>query len=205
MRLLEEYMSKSLFDRVSFLYDFMEKCLLKDFQGSIDIMENAFLVNRNDLIADMGGGTGLISQWLHNKCDRIVVVDTSRSMLRKVKEKELRLIQADASSIPFRDNMFDTVILVNTLHHINKSLHQLVINECYRILQNQGKIFIIEVCYADTLATKTFVTIERLAVGQTFFISPDGLINFLQNAGFHQVSALFPKANNCKYIASGLK
>jgi len=198
-------MSKSLFDRVSFLYNFIEKYLLKDFQGSIDIMETAFVVNRDGLIADMGGGTGLISQWLHHKCDHIIVVDTSRNMLQKVKEKELRLIQADASSIPFQDNKFNTVILVNTLHHINKSLHQLVINECYRILQNQGKIFIIEVCYSDTLATKTFITIEQLAVGQTFFISPDNIINFLQNAGFHQVSASFPKASNCKYIASGLK
>ncbi|MCM8787046.1 MAG: methyltransferase domain-containing protein [Candidatus Omnitrophica bacterium] len=71
--------------------------------------------NKNGKILEIGCGEGLFLKKFKNDFNRIVGIDISFEQLKKAKEshKELRLIRADASDVPFKDSVFDIVICIN--------------------------------------------------------------------------------------------
>ncbi len=64
--------------------------------------------------------------------------------LALAKEKNLidkfEFVLADVSSLPFEDDMFDTIIMNDAMEHISEPLEAL--NECYRVLKSDGKLYI---------------------------------------------------------------
>ena len=69
-------MTNLSFDRVSFFYDFIERYLLKDYQGSMDLVHSLLSLSKNYRYIDVGGGTGFFSTEIIVKVSEVVVVDT---------------------------------------------------------------------------------------------------------------------------------
>lgn len=76
-------------------------------------------------------------------------MDFSQGMLRQAlrysakHERYVNLLAADASSLPFRDNTFDTAISVATYHHISgEKEREAALGELRRVLKPGGEAFL---------------------------------------------------------------
>ena len=72
-------------------------------------------------------------------------IDFSKEMLRYAEEfsrknkVNLKLKQARAENLPFKDNYFDYVLSIAVLHHLNKEEQGKAVREMFRVLKKEGK------------------------------------------------------------------
>ena len=198
-------MTNLSFDRVSFFYDFIERYILKDYQGSMDLINRHLSLNKNYWVIDVGGGTGFFSQAIIEKVSEAVVVDPSNKMLLKIKNPNISVIQGDGSFLSVKDETFDLAVLVNVLHHIHRNKQKEVLAEVFRTLKKNGRLFIIEVFFPKTFFNRLFCMLENLAVGKTYHLSADKLESYLKDVGFTRVAMTYPKEHSWKYVALGTK
>ena len=120
-------------------------------------------------LLDVGGGTGRISQTLRNYCNQIVVVDESVKMLFQASKKNgLDLACARSEKLPFRDNSFDRVLMVDALHHVMDQRHTIL--ELWRIVK-PGGIIIIEEPEIQTFGVKLIAFAEKIALMRSHFLT----------------------------------
>ncbi len=193
------------FDRISFCYDFIEKYILKDYQGSVDLMNKYLSLNKKYCVIDIGGGTGFFSKEIIEKINRVVVVDPSYKMLKKNKNPKSSMVQGDGCFLSVKDESFDLAIIVNVLHHIHKKDQKKVLAETFRVLKKKGNVFIIEVFFPMTFWNKLFSTIENIAVGKTYHLSAETLESHIKNVGFKEITMRYPKEHSWKYVAVAIK
>jgi len=104
-------------------------------------------------VLDMCTGTAsnslLIAKYRSNA--KIISIDISTDMLKIAKEKiqksrlsNIKIMQADASSTPFKDNSFDIVVLALVLHEIDTELAGKILREAYRVLKKKGHLLVLE-------------------------------------------------------------
>jgi len=198
-------MGKVSFDRISFLYDFIERFILKDYQGSLDLMDKYLILKKSDDVIDVGSGTGFFSQSIVNNVSSVISVDPSKKMLLKNKNHDISNMQGNGTNLGIKDDSFDLALIINVIHHIQKEKQIDVISEVYRLLKKQGRIFIIEVFFPKTFWNKLFCFVEELLVGKTYHISAEKLESELKKVGFLNVKMTYPKEHNWKYVAIGKK
>jgi len=198
-------MSSGSFDRIAFCYDFLERYILKDYQGSMDLIHKHLTIHKNDYVLDIGGGTGFFSRQINENILKSVVIDPSEKMLKKITNPTISKIQGEGGFLCFHDNTFDLAVLIDVLHHIPYNKQQKVLNETMRILKEKGRIFVIEVFFPKTLINRLFCMMENLAVGHTYHLSAQHLQLNLKKAGFTKISMTYPKDHNWKYVALGTK
>jgi ubiquinone/menaquinone biosynthesis C-methylase UbiE len=200
-------MSRASFDKISMLYNFVEKHIWEDYTSACDIINEYLNLEPEEKIIDVGGGTGLISKVLRSKKlnDDIMVIDLSRSMLQKVKDPTLSIVQGDVTTFPLRDEVFTLAVLVNTIHHISEIKQQVVLQEIFRILKKQGRIFILEISHPNTFFSNLFIKTEKILVGKTYHLTADKMEHEVQNAGFHEIKVFFPKKYPYRYVTTAIK
>jgi ubiquinone/menaquinone biosynthesis C-methylase UbiE len=200
-------MSHASFDKTAMLYNFVEKHIWEDYTSACDIIDEYLTLEPGEKIIDVGGGTGLIAKVLRSKKqnDDIMVIDLSRSMLQKVKDSTLSIVQGDVTTFPLKDETFTLAILVNTVHHIYETKQQAALREVYRILKKQGRIFIIEIWYPKTFLLNLFIKIEKILVGKTHHLTHDKMQLAIQDAGFREVKVFFPKKYPYRYVTTAIK
>jgi len=200
-------MSRASFDKTAMLYNFVEKHIWEDYSSACDIIDEYLTLEPEEKIIDVGGGTGLIAKVLRSKKqnDDIMVIDLSRSMLQKVKDPTLSVVQGDVTTFPLKDETFTLAFLVNTVHHIYETKQQAALQEVFRILKKQGRIFIIEIWYPNTFLLNLFVKIEKILVGKTHHLSSDKMQLAIQDVGFHEVKVFFPKKYPYRYVTTAIK
>jgi len=196
-------MTRTSFDKTAMLYNFVEKHIWEDYSSACDIINEYLTLEPEEKIIDVGGGTGLIAKVLRSKKqnDDIMVIDLSHSMLQKVKDPTLSVAQGDVTAFPLKDETFTLAILVNTLHHIYETKQQVALQEVFRILKKQGKIFVIEIWHLSNL----FIKIEKIFVGKTHHLTPDKMQLAIQDAGFHEIKVFFPKKYPYRYVTIAIK
>jgi ubiquinone/menaquinone biosynthesis C-methylase UbiE len=91
----------------------------------------------------------LIAEYRSNA--KITSIDISADMLKIAKDKiqksrlsNIEIMQADASSTPFKDNSFDIVVLALVLHEIDTELTGRILREAYRVLKKKGCLLVLE-------------------------------------------------------------
>jgi len=198
-------MSFFSFDKISFLYDFIEKNIVKDFKGSLDIINNHLLLKKDFTLMDIGGGTGYITRHLSDKIKQAIVLDPSHKMLSKMNNGCISQIQGTGQNIPFKQDTFDVVLMINLLHHITPAEQRIVIEDVFRVLKKEGMLFIIDATHPKKIFAIIFRTIERVIVGQIFHVNPDELKNRLKGIGFNNIELYFPKESDWKYAIKAIK
>jgi ubiquinone/menaquinone biosynthesis C-methylase UbiE len=200
-------MTHASFDKTAMLYNFVEKHVWEDYSSACFIINEYLTLEPEEKIIDVGGGTGLIAKVLRSKKqnDDIMVIDLSRSMLQKVKDPTLSVVQGDVTAFPLKDETFTLAILVNTVHHIYETKQQVALREIFRILKKQGRIFIIEIWYPNTFLSNLFIKIEKILVGRTHHLTADKMQIAVQDAGFHEIKVFFPKKYPYRYVTTAIK
>ena len=131
-------------------------------------------------LLDLGGGTGRVALALRPAVDEIVVTDISMGMLRQAPRSALEPACCSSEALPFPDDAFERVILVDALHHV---LDQAATaREMLRVLK-PGGLLVIEEPDIRTFGVKLIALAEKLLLMRSHFFPPD------------QIASLFPSAS----------
>lgn len=132
-------------------------------------------------LLDAGGGTGRISQNLYGLASSLVVADLSIDMLRQAKIKDgLQAVCSHSEKLPFPDETFDRVIMVDALHHVCD--HRETTAELWRLVKPGGRI-VIEEPDIRTYTVKMIAIAEKLALMRSHFLSAPEIIGLFQYPG----------------------
>lgn len=97
-------------------------------------------IKKDDLLLDIGAGTGLALKELKGKC-RCIGIEPCKELIEQadsdIKEK---ITEAKAESIPFGDNKFDIIISVTAIHNFDNI--EKAIEEIKRVAKSRAQIVI---------------------------------------------------------------
>ena len=133
-------------------------------------------------LLDVGGGTGRVSQQLCDQVLNSVLVDPSAEMLSQAAGKRcLTSARAAAEHLPFNDGVFECIIMVDALHHVENQTQTLM--ELWRVLRPGGRI-LIEEPDIRRFSVKLLAFGEKLLLMRSHFLSPEAI-----KAAFNALSA----------------
>jgi ubiquinone/menaquinone biosynthesis C-methylase UbiE len=97
------------------------------------------------LILDVGCGAGELEKNLTHQFD-IVGIDLAVSMLRVAKDRrrDCEFLRANCTKLPFRDDAFTMVLVVNVLHHLKLGDRQPFFTEISKMLAPNGHMVVFE-------------------------------------------------------------
>jgi demethylmenaquinone methyltransferase/2-methoxy-6-polyprenyl-1,4-benzoquinol methylase len=132
-------------------------------------------------LLDVGGGTGRVAEALRGCVMQVVVADPSLGMLRRAALKPgLQTACAASEGLPFSDNSFECIIMVDALHHVLDPAETAW--EMWRVLQPCGSI-VIQEPDVRTLGVKMIALIEKLLLMRSHFLSPPEIVRLFQFTG----------------------
>jgi ubiquinone/menaquinone biosynthesis C-methylase UbiE len=105
----------------------------------------------------------------------------------RLRGRRVKVRQADATALPFRDGSFDCAVELNTFHHISR--YKDAIGEVYRVLKKGGKFYLMDI------SRYTFWPLTLLIPFEHFDgkFTKDQMVSELEEAGF---SVLRKKGRN---------
>lgn len=112
----------------------------------------------NDIVADLGAGSGYFSIPLSNKVKLVYAIDVQQEMLDYLKQKidankisNIKLILSnDVNQVPLQNESVDFLLTVNTLHEFQNK--DVMINEIKRVLKPNGKTGILDFKKVDSIS-----------------------------------------------------
>lgn len=134
----------------------------------------------NGWLLDAGGGTGRVSCQLNPLIKHAVVSDLSHRMLQKARAKDLCPVRAHAERLPFDDQCFDRVLVVDALHHFCNQKE--AISDLVRVLKTGGRMVIEEPDY-NHKGVKILALIEKMLLMRSRFYTPQEIRNMIVSHG----------------------
>jgi ubiquinone/menaquinone biosynthesis C-methylase UbiE len=123
---------------------------------------------KNDLVLDIGCGSGEIAIQCAKLGADVFGIDVSRDALKLSAEKsqlenvKLNLLELDSSDLPFRDSLFDLIILADVIEHIDDKILNHLLKECFRLLKSEGRLII------HSEPTKNIIILSKFLKELTF-------------------------------------
>jgi demethylmenaquinone methyltransferase/2-methoxy-6-polyprenyl-1,4-benzoquinol methylase len=124
-------------------------------------------------LLDVGGGTGRVSSALRDLVDEVMVADVSFGMLKETSRALLAPVCSGSESLPFADNSFERVIMVDAMHHVIH--HADSAREMFRVLK-PGGLLVIEEPDIRTFGTKLIALAEKMLLMRSHFLAPDQIM-----------------------------
>ena len=139
-------------------------------------------------LLDVCGGTGRVALALSPYVNFTCVLDLSRGMLDQATKKGLDAIFSPAERLPFDNDTFDRIVMIDALHHVFKQ--DMVILELWRILK-QGGILVIEEPDLRKWQVKLLAIVEKILFMRSYFIKPP------------EIAKLFPTEAKIEIVVIG--
>lgn len=154
--------------------------------SSLEIMLEQADLPTPGRVLDAGGGTGRVANAICEHAGEVVVADPSLGMLRQADRTQLELACANSESLPFPNDSFERVIMVDALHHV---IHQgRTARELYRVLKPGGRI-VIEEPDIRSFYVKLIAVAEKMLLMRSHFLTPSEIVSLFSfdsaNAGIH--------------------
>ncbi len=158
---------KPLIDHFGILAPFYERFFPPGFPERLITLVN---MPAQGVVLDAGGGTGRVTQFFRNQDAQIIVADQTIKMLQEARKKEgIQPLCAYVELMPFANNLFDRIIMVDALHHVVNQVN--TANELWRILKPGGWI-VIEEPNIRSFGVKLIALFEKTALMRSHFLSP---------------------------------
>lgn len=157
---------------------------------------------KNKTVLEIGCGSGWGAQAIlkYFSPKKIVGIDLDLRQIalarKNIKAKAITFEQADATKLSFKDKSFNAVFVYGVIHHLPSPEAKDCLNEIYRVLKPEGKLFLLD------LSIESFMTpLGRIT--KLFTIHPydkmykkEDLLNYLQLIGFK----LIKKVEESRYF-----
>jgi ubiquinone/menaquinone biosynthesis C-methylase UbiE len=132
-------------------------------------------------LLDIGGGTGRIARPLVSLVDTLIVADGSLRMLRQARSKPgLRLAAAYAERLPFANDTFERVIIVDAFHHLKDQDGSLM--ELLRVCLPGGRL-VVEEPDITRIGVWAIAIFERLVLMRSRFRRAETIADRLRRMG----------------------
>jgi len=119
---------------------------------------------------DAGGGTGRASSSFAPLVGHLVVSDLSLAMLKQARCKNgMAPLQAHAERLPFPDESFDRIMVVDALHHFCNQ--QEAVSDLMRVLKTGGRLVIEEPDIKRPMVKAVALAEKLLLMGSRFHTS----------------------------------
>jgi demethylmenaquinone methyltransferase/2-methoxy-6-polyprenyl-1,4-benzoquinol methylase len=118
-------------------------------------------------LLDVGGGTGRVADGLRGDVDEVVIVDSSLGMLKQTNRSALAPVRGGSEALPFADNSFERVIMVDALHHVIDQAASA--REMLRVLKPGGRI-VIQEPDIQSFGVKMIAAAEKLLLMRSHFL-----------------------------------
>ena len=142
-----------IFTKIAAKYDLMNDIIsfgMHRFWKRLAVKLSA--IERGHAILDLAGGSGdiaLLAAAEYNHCSHVVLADLNAAMLAVAAKRivdsntaNIQLVQADAEHLPFANAVFAVVFMAFGLRNVANK--QLALHNIYRVLQDEGKLVILE-------------------------------------------------------------
>lgn len=151
------------YDRMSRWYDLFAGSEKKFTETGIQILG----VKPGERVLEIGFGTGaslLTFARQAGSSGLVTGVELSPGMIQvaqkriqaKVPERRARMIRGDGTLLPFTSNSFDALFLSFTLELFGDTEIPLVLEECHRVLQHEGRLGVVSLAKQDVLACRMY-------------------------------------------------
>jgi len=125
---------------------------------NLEVIEELFrIIDLSSInnVLEIGCGVGVVSEHLNNNYKMNVIgtdVDPKQIKIAKIFNKEnenLKYIEADATELPFENDIFDLSLSLWVLHHV-RDWHK-VLEEIKRVLKPKSTIILYDLTYSQKL------------------------------------------------------
>jgi ubiquinone/menaquinone biosynthesis C-methylase UbiE len=176
------------YDLFSKVYDLVIRLHSRDIEGSLRrlIVDKANL-SKGDRALDLCTGTGSVAAKLAGQVGEnglVVGLDFSRRMLEKAKDKafrmnlkQLHLVQANASQLPFKKSSFHGVTCSHAFYELQGDERTRAIDEVARVLIDGGRFCLMEHAKPKKVFTRLLFYIR------IFFLGAKDARTFLMEEG----------------------
>ena len=141
--------------------------------SKVDILREVAMLPVSGRLLDVGGGTGRVSSAIRDLVDDVVIADVSFGMLDKADRSSLGPVCGGSESLPFADESFERVIMVDALHHVIN--HADSAREMFRVLK-PGGIIVIEEPDIRTFGVKLIALAEKMLLMRSHFLAPNEIM-----------------------------
>jgi SAM-dependent methyltransferase len=152
-----------------------------------EILPNA-VWNRSlgEVVLEVGAGPGLTTDAIRQMVPNLTAVELDEKLAAKLAERladtNVEVVCADASGLPFEDDLFSSVLMFTMLHHVpTTTLQNCVFKELCRVLRPGGLLV-----GSDSIDTRAR---RELHVGDIYNpVDPETIPERLREAGFVDIS-----------------
>ncbi len=111
-----------------------------------DLQELSKFIVPNSRVLDIGCGNGRLYQLAEKNQAKFVGVDQSEKLIEFAIEKfpKAEFVVSEMNFLPFKDNSFDLILAIASLHHIpSEEMRQKALEEMKRVITKKGTIILL--------------------------------------------------------------
>ncbi|KEK22267.1 class I SAM-dependent methyltransferase [Bacillus gaemokensis] len=142
-------------------------------------------------VLEIGCGTGRTAAYMKKEFGcKVTAVENNEIMIQKAKDRwlfeklNIELIQGNAEQLPFLDEEFEFVLGESILAFTNKEQS---IPECYRVLQKNGKLVVVEMIIEKHITKEEEEKILQL-YGMQQLLTEDEWVRLFQKESFERIT-----------------
>jgi ubiquinone/menaquinone biosynthesis C-methylase UbiE len=190
--------NKVYFNSVADKWDYIRRHLFPDSIRETAVKAAGDL--KGKITADVGAGTGYLTELLWDNGAKVIAIDHSEKMIVQLRQKfccnpHVNIRYGEDKNLPLPDNIVDYVFANMFLHHVEDP--QTAINEMVRILKPDGKLIITDL---DEHNFEFLVTEQH---DKWMGFKREDVVKWFSNAGLSDVSIDCTNANCCSSSNNG--
>lgn len=177
------------------IFIFLRKILENNFQGEKAVIIKYFFPRANEIILDIGCGTGEFSTLFPPK--QYTGLDINKKYITFARDHYAgTFLIGDAASLPFFDRSFHKILIIGMLHHLPDATCRLVLQEVRRVLIDDGMVLVMEDLESadNSMLTKILHSFDK---GK--YVRSERQYRILVNPGFSILEEFKIKSGLCPY------